>query len=512
MLKQSEEVTLRPTTSGRGVISGLTYEHIPVGVVFCDSKGRIIRMNTRNCEIFGITDRKLVYGFNIFDDEDILAVHREKMKLCDDYSYSYELNTDHLTSRGRSTFSGKRELFCRFRRVYDVNRNHLGYVLVNVDMTATQHELRSEATNLSMQLQKILSSANMMSWRYDVRTGKILANYTNAPSEFLTRSSIIKELNITDFVRFIHPDDQHIFLEQFASVMQRHSDELSFEIRYRFDHDGDYLWASMSGIVSELDGNGKVLLIVGATNVIERQKRMEEELREAKERAEASDKLKTAFIEHTNHEIRTPLNAIVGYADILASCYSSLNEDSLQELALGIRQNTEKMLTMFSNILFLSQLSSGTLSKNVKECCVHDVCKAICLKYKKLTNDSVELVFNSEAGPDVSLSTDVRLLNIVLCNLLENALKFTTQGQVSLGYTPYEGGVEFSVSDTGPGLSALDQKFELFTKGDRFTPGLGLGLPLSRGLVDFLGGEMSIQTNMGKGTTFCIKIPNDVIS
>lgn len=504
----SLDATIRPISIENG-ISDLMYDNIPVGVVICDSKGRIIRMNQRNCEIFGVQNPKLVYGFSLFDDEMISTTHREQMRLNDDYTYTYELDTSYLNTRGKSTFQGKKQLLCRFRKIYDKNRVHKGYVLVNVDMTSSQQDLRNEAISLSRQLQLIHAAANMMSWRYDVLSGRLFVNYSNAPTEFLNKTDVLKQLTLSEFVRNLHPDDHPIFMEKFASVIRRHTDVLEMELRYNFyENNENYIWASMAGIVSEVDKDNKVLLLLGSTRIIEPQKRMEAELREAKEKAEASDRLKTTFIEQTNHEIRTPLNAIVGYADVLTSCHDVLDEKSKQELVEGIHQNSDKMLTMVNSILYLSQLNTGTLQKEVRECSLHDLCNSLYHKFIPYSSVEVELKMDANGNDSLVLHTDSKLLTIILSNLMDNAFKFTKKGSVTLSYKKVEKGVEFCVSDTGPGLPSMGTHvFDLFSKGDRFIPGMGLGLPLCHGLVQFLGGSISCESQEGVGAKFIFVLP-----
>ena len=506
MATHNDETTFRPLSKERGV-SDLAYDNFPVGVVICDTKGRIILMNRRNCDIFGIVDAQKVYGYCIFDDEDILPTHRAQMKIQDDYTYSYVLDTDHLTARGKSTFTGKRQLFCRFRKVFDEQQNHRGYILVNVDLTSTQLELKVETQNLSRQLEQILKSANMMSWRFDVASGQILVNYSNAPTQLFGESPSLVELSVSDFVRRIHPDDQHLFLEQFAKIMQGQTEEFMLELRYRFLQQDVYLWAQMNGIVSERNRDGKVRLIIGSTSIVEKRKRMERELVESKEKAEASDRMKSAFIEQTNHEIRTPLNAIVGYADILASCHNTLDEDSLQELVKGIRQNSDKMLNMFNSILYLSQLSSGSLKLNKKMVSAHDICSSVFLKFHRFVPAGVELLSLNDGDVTQVLTTDPKLLRVVLDNLVDNAVKFTTRGRIAISYETNNNEIIFSVKDTGPGMPTDDNLFELFTKGDKFTPGMGLGLPLCRSLVNLLGGSLNCESTIGEGTEFRITLP-----
>lgn len=506
----TSETTLRPKLESQDAAERY-YEHIPVGIVICDSKGRIIRMNQRNREIFGIIDPSMVYGFSVFDDHSILPEHREQMLICDDYTYSYDLNKDNLTLRGECHIDSVKQLMCRFRKIYDDEGTHVGYVLVNVDMTTMSIEMRSETQLLSKQLLQIQRSINMMTWRFDVRTGKVLVNYANAPEEYFSKNDSVRELSLTDFVRNIHPDDQHIFLEKFALVMQRKTDEISMEIRYNFSNSisGNYLWVAMSGTVSEVDAQDRVQLLVGSNVIIDRRKQMEAELRQAKEKAEASDKLKTAFIEQTNHEIRTPLNAIVGYADILASCHASLDEDSLQELVRGIRQNSDRMLNMVNSILYLSQLTSGSLKTQMSECSALDICNSVYARYKANTHEGVELRLEVNTEVPQIIRSDARLLTIVLSHLVDNAVKFTKEGHVSISYATRGNEVEFRVSDTGPGLPPQDlHVFDVFAKGDPFTPGLGLGLPLCRGIVSVLGSTLRTTTSPSTGTTFTFLVPS----
>ncbi len=509
MPQNKVETTLRPDSYKNG-LSDEMYENMPVGVVICDNKGRILRMNRRNCEIFGVTNPELVYGFSVFNDRNILPSHLEQMKVRDDYTYSYELDASNLTDRGEITVKGKRQLLCRFRKVYDDQERHTGYILVNVDLTEVQSELKSEHHHLTRQLEQIQRSSNLMSWRFDVKKGKLFINYSNAPSEYLEPTEVIKECTLTEFVRNIYPDDQHIFLEKFGLFMQNAIEETTIEIRYRFNpSDNEFLWVSMSGVVSEVDEEGNVILVVGSNSIIEGRKRMEEELLAAKEKAEASDRLKSTFIEQTNHEIRTPLNAIVGYADIMASCHQTLDDNSLRELVDGIRQNSEKMLSMVNCILVLSQLNSGTLKYEGKMCSVTDLCSTIVNRYRKYAMEGVNIKFDNQITETPFLLTDSRLISLVLSSLVENAVKFTKEGSIVVTAKCVENGFEFQIADTGPGLPPMEQHiFDLFSKGDRFTPGMGLGLPLSRGLVTFLDGKMNIKTLPGKGTTFTLVIPN----
>lgn len=481
------------------------YENMPVGVCICDTEGRILRMNARNQEIFGLGDPDRIVGFCIFDDTNIGPEDLVLMRKRNDYSYNYTLIPWNLTSHGPCNLVGERHLFCRFRKVFAVNGEHVGYILVNVDMTEVNNQLREEANLLSRQLQQIHYATNMMTWRWDLRTGQIQANRGFAPSALSAHLSGLLNTNVGELISAINPDDRQIFMEHYEKLVSKETDAAEIEVRMTFRDSGlPEMWVHFSGIISEFDETGAPLLMIGSTRIIESQKRMEEDLRLAKEKAEQSDKMKTSFIEHMNHEIRTPLNAIIGNSDVISTFHQSLSENELNELAKGIRQNSELMMELVSNMLYLSQLNSGTLEVNRGRFSAIDLCDKLISRNLKRMNEGVQLVNDYRVDTNQMINSDLNLLRVVLDNLLSNAAKFTKQGEVRLTTTKVNGKVQIAVSDTGTGIEAdhLRRLFDDFYKADRFSQGLGIGLSLCKGIIELLGSKLEVESTVGVGSTF----------
>lgn len=481
------------------------FKDMPVGVVSLNTKGEFIRMNPRNIEIFGLDGQPEESNICIFNDFEISSDIIEKLRRDDDVSFGRVLFSRNSSSNGKN--SKEKYIYCRFRKVYDDAGEHLGYLIVNVDVTDPQNDLRNETLALSRQLQQVHHSANMMTWRWELNTGKIVSNRSFAPAEYSEHMNGLLNSNVTEIINCCIPEDRHIFLDYYEKLIQKQVDTAEIDVRFNFSGTQyGYLWVHFSGVVSEFDENGKPLVMVGSTTIIEERKRLEEELRKAKEKAEASDRLKTNFIEQTNHEIRTPLNAIVGYADILANCCQSLKEDELQEIVKQIRTNSSLMLELVSNMLYASQLQSGILTRRNDAFSLLDLFERLHAKYSNRVVPGVILKLYNNDGEDCVYYGDQRLLEVVFDNLLSNATKFTAQGTISFGFYDQNDKVRFVVSDTGPGLPEDKRLFEMFAKGSPFRQGMGLGLHLCQNLVNFLGGNLHVDSQPGKGATFCFTL------
>ena len=240
---------------------------------------------------------------------------------------------------------------------------------------------------------------------------------------------------------------------------------------------------------------------------IDHQKTIEEELRIAKEKAENLDRLKSAFLANMSHEIRTPLNAIVGFSNILAE--TDVLEEK-QEYAEIIENNNALLLQLINDILDLSKIEAGTLEFVYSDVDVNTLLSDLERSMsKRVVNENVRLMFErKEKDCYVSIAKN-RLMQVII-NLLTNAIKFTDQGSISYGYSCLNKKMlRFYVSDTGRGISVEQQEaiFDRFVKLDSFAQGTGLGLSICRMIVDHLGGEMGVESEIGKGSTFWFTFP-----
>ena len=240
---------------------------------------------------------------------------------------------------------------------------------------------------------------------------------------------------------------------------------------------------------------------------IDHQKTIEEELRIAKEKAENLDRLKSAFLANMSHEIRTPLNAIVGFASLLVE---SDDKKERQDYVDIMQENTELLLQLISDILDLSKIEAGTLDFTMDYLDIKSFCEDIIRNYD-IKEDKPVPVLLAPTLPNFYIYTDKKRLMQVVTNFINNALKFTSEGQILLEYHPVEGTgqIEFSVTDTGMGiaLDAVATVFDRFVKLNTFAKGTGLGLSICKSIIEHLGGTIGAESELGVGSRFWFRHP-----
>lgn len=254
-------------------------------------------------------------------------------------------------------------------------------------------------------------------------------------------------------------------------------------------------------LITNPDPGASPLLLVMLSDVTE-QRQNELDLIKAQE----ADKMKNAFIANMSHEIRTPLNAIVGFSRLITE---TDNASEQQEYLTIIENNSDLLLQLINDILDFAKIESGTLNYNMSSVDLKDICHEVYVSQSlKMTSD-VALLFNADLLPSVRLQTDVQRIEQVLLNLLSNAIKCTNQGFISLSYELEDEFVRVSVTDTGIGIAKEKQAsvFERFVKLDEFRQGTGLGLSICKMIIEKLGGEIGLKSQLGKGSTFWFTLP-----
>ena len=237
----------------------------------------------------------------------------------------------------------------------------------------------------------------------------------------------------------------------------------------------------------------------------------ESALRDAKDRAEESSRLKSAFLANMSHEIRTPLNAIVGFSDVLASGGSS--EDEQQGYVDIIKTNSELLLRLINDILDVSRLEADRVTFTFEECDVVPLCQRVLASVSQARKSENEFIFECDRE-SMDMRTDIQRLQQVIINLLSNADKFTRNGKITLGLKVDEKQREalFSVSDTGTGIPLEKQKlvFERFEKLNEYVQGTGLGLSICKLTVEKWGGEIWVDPGYTAGARFVFTHPLDI--
>ena len=252
--------------------------------------------------------------------------------------------------------------------------------------------------------------------------------------------------------------------------------------------------------------DGQIAHVITSVD-INHQKTIEEELRVAKEKAENLDRLKSAFLANMSHEIRTPLNAIVGFASLLIE---SDDKKERQDYVDIMQENTELLLQLISDILDLSKIEAGTLDFTMDHLDIKSFCEDIMRNYDIKEDKPVPVLLAPDL-PEYYIYTDKKRLMQVITNFINNALKFTNEGQIMLEYRhkAESNEIEFAVTDTGMGIAPdkVDQVFDRFVKLNSFSKGTGLGLSICRSIIKHLGGTIGAESEIGVGSRFWFTHP-----
>ena len=268
--------------------------------------------------------------------------------------------------------------------------------------------------------------------------------------------------------------------------------------------DGKYLHILANPV---LDEHNNLIGVIFKKEDVTKQKQAENELRKAKEKAEESDRLKSAFLANMSHEIRTPLNAIVGFSNIIAEIDDEVERQSYLDI---IHKNNDLLLQLIDDILDFSKIEAGTMDYHFEEVDIKDICGEIALADSIKMPSDVVLIFDL-GSPSVIVKTDERRVMQVISNFVNNAIKFTTKGSITIYYEIEGDFIRVCVKDTGIGISAENQRriFERFIKVDTFQQGTGLGLTISRTIIEALGGKIGVDSEEGVGSTFWFTLPLD---
>jgi PAS domain S-box-containing protein len=319
-----------------------------------------------------------------------------------------------------------------------------------------------------------------------------------------------EELLKTTWPELTYPDDLDSFLDNFNKVIRGEIDAYSLETRF-IRKNNEIVWTSTSARSVRLD-DGTVDYLIGLIVDISEIKMYEEQLIQAKTKAEESDKLKTAFLHNISHEIRTPMNAIVGFSNLLND--QSIDEDLKKTFISTIIQNSDHLLSIISDIIEISNIEAGTLRKNITDVDLNYLIKSLYEQFSiKAVDGKIDFELTLKTGNDLHIRTDNTKLTQILSNLLGNAFKFTSRGKVQFGCEQIGNDLQFFVSDTGIGIPGnqveriFDRFYQVEHMAARHFEGTGLGLSISKAFVELLDGKIWVKSEEGKGSVFYFTIP-----
>lgn len=362
-------------------------------------------------------------------------------------------------------------------------------------------EHRAQLKELTDRYQLLLQISQMNAWTVDVKS-KIIT-FDMLHHQVNTHVGTSYAMSGEVFKSILHPDDKEEIIAAFDSLSEGISSSLHKE--YRVKKDNEYIWVESNAIVGKRDSEGNPLCLIGASLDINLRKKMAQEIHE-REKAEESNRLKSAFLANMSHEIRTPLNAIVGFSNLL--CTEEVSDDEKHEFLAIIENNNKLLLQLISDILDLSKIEAGTLDFVYTTVNLNVLLSEIEQSTRlRVSNPDLQILFEDRL-PDCILYTERNRLTQVITNLLNNALKFTFTGSIRFGYRSQNEMLYFYVKDTGCGIpqDKVSTVFGRFVKLDIFQQGTGLGLSICKTIVEKMGGEIGVESTEGEGTLFWFTI------
>lgn len=314
--------------------------------------------------------------------------------------------------------------------------------------------------------------------------------------------------DIFDSFHYVYPEYRDDLLSFISRALEGEVDPLQKEVKV-LTSDNSYKWIKIFLIQKEYHPAKNINEIYSLTIDVTAQKEVEKELAAEKNKAEEADRSKSAFLANMSHEIRTPLNAIVGFSELLASATS---DDEKEQYLDILKTNNEMLLQLVNDILDMSKIEAGTLEFNMADVDLNVLMSELeTLFNMRLSEDSQVKVICEPAQTKYILHTDRNRIGQVLSNFLSNAIKFTEVGTIRFGYKPYgNNSVYFYVTDTGMGIKKemLENVFQRFIRFHKDKKGNGLGLSISKTIIDKLGGTIGVESVYQKGSTFWFILPD----
>lgn len=476
------------------------YDNIPVGIELYDRNGLLVDLNNKDLEIFGIRDKEDVLGVDFFKnpilDEEVWRRVRNREEFSFKAYYPFDrLNGYYVTSK-----QGRLEIYSSVCMLYDAQGRLSNFFLINIDNTEI-NRAHSRIAEFESSFSLVSRFGKVGYCRFDLVSKEgygVPQWYYNLGEKEDTPLD-----QILGVYKHVNSSDRAEVLESIRQVKAGEIDSFSHDLR--IDADGRQKWTRINVMRNPLNNDPSKIEMVCVNYDITELKETEKNLIEAKNKAEVSDRLKSAFLANMSHEIRTPLNAIVGFSNLIAE---TEDPDERREYVAIVQENNELLLKLISDILDLSKIEAGTLEFNDVEFDVNQMCQEIVRSLSlKVLDKPVELRFGDHL-PECRLVGDKTRITQVLINFINNALKFTREGSVTLGYRCDDGMMlTFYVEDTGTGIPEQESVFERFVKLNSFVQGTGLGLAISKSIVEQMGGRIGLNSEPGKGSCFWFTHP-----
>jgi signal transduction histidine kinase len=406
-----------------------------------------------------------------------------------------------------------------------ITSSYLAYVIWGVGIAAiillimliffqrrTGKRLKGDLAELSkirqgnVEYEFILKAMKLSTWQMDPR--RRLISFTNDFRGEQSEHVVTPDTSLDDLVNYLAASDAQRVWAAMDDLCKGRSSYYHQQYRVKSANvKGLTYWEESYATIADRDVDGNPVKIVGTTMFINDRKEMEAALIAARNKAEESDRLKTAFLANMGHEIRTPLNAIVGFADLLPVVE---NEEDRNQLIREIQNNNQKLLRIIDGLVSMSKIEAEAKNLVKSQTNLVEVLSEITQTYMQMVDSQTVVLATQFPYTELMMTTDVAKLRELVDHLMQNAVKFTLKGSITLGFELIDGEhVRIWVKDTGKGIAEADKEriFERFVKVDEYIPGTGLGLSVAKSHAASLGGTIGVDSRPGEGSTFWVVLP-----
>ena len=471
-------------------------DSVPAGFILLIPNGNIKQVNRQASAELGV-QKQDIKNKNI---REVFSIFHENINILDELLGRLQKDEQEVTLPPDTFIYGTINTTSFLAKGYFKN------VIVEKGSNCIIFTFRNVVTELTQEyvLNMALRRTKIFPWSYDTKCNLM----TIDPRYFEHLGIPAGDCTLTNeqFAQLVHPDDIAGVLK--ALTLQAQGNFIEDPVSYRL-HRGDGKWEWFEAQSTYLGQGTRIpFRLVGVCMSTQEHKKIEEELIIARDKAQQSDKLKSVFLANMSHEIRTPLNAIVGFSNLLVDGDMAFKKEEVKEFLSLINLNCEQLLALISDILDLSKIESNTMVFNITEQPLTPLLQNILRAQQINVPQEVELLLDLPST-DTIITTDPLRLKQVINNLINNAIKFTSKGAITLGYRQNNDQVSIFVKDTGTGIDEdkINRIFERFYKGDNFVQGTGLGLAISHTIVEHLKGTITVTSEIGKGSHFTIQHP-----
>ena len=478
------------------------FKYLPIGIELYDMDGVLVDLNDKELEMFHIEKKEDVLGINIFENPIFPKEMKERLKKNEDADFTFRYDFSKVGSYYQNTQKqGTIDLMTKVTTLYNSEHQPINYLLINADKTET-----TVAYNKIQEFEEFFELVGDYA-KVGYAHFNILSGHGYAQKSWYRNVGEADEAPLSDIFgtyRHFHPDDRALLIRFLDDARNGLTTQLSKEMRV-LREDGTYIWTHVNLLVKKYAPQDRIIEIISINYDITELKRTEEMLVKARDKAEASDRLKSAFLANMSHEIRTPLNAIVGFSSLLTSTENAAEKELYNSL---IGHNNKLLLNLINDVIDLSKIESGYLELRPDWVNLTELLDESVAEYAHQVPSGVELLTNYPAH-DSLVELDSLRIKQILSNFLSNALKNTTTGHVEVFYEVDHQSVRIGVKDTGRGIpqNMLEKIFERFEKLDSFAQGAGLGLSICKLIVEKMNGRVLVDSQLGIGTTFVIELP-----